>query len=78
MPDVNQSRIQSMLSELKQLGVIKEIDIPEITSGTFCKVVHKTLPTDVVELEGVPVSVGDTVNKVTKVTEKGKLCVVVL
>jgi len=70
-----QTRIQSLLSELVQLGVIKEVDIPEITPGVVCEVIHKTLPTDVVEIEGIPTPVGETINKTTTITERGKLYV---
>ena len=77
MPDINQSKVQSMLSELKQLGVIEEIDIPELVPGSAYEITHKTLPTDVIELEGVPTPVGDKVNKSVTVT-RGKLCVVVI
>lgn len=77
MPDVNQSKVQDMLSELKQLGVLKEIDIPELVSGTVYEITHKTLPTDVIELEGVPTPVGDKVNKSVTIT-RGKLWAVVL
>ena len=77
MPDVNQSKVQSMLSELKQLGVLKEIDIPELVPGTVYEVAHKTLPTDIIELEGVPTPVGDKVNKSVTIT-RGKLWAVVL
>lgn len=77
MPDVNQSKVQDMLSELKQLGVLKEIDIPELVPGTVYEVTHKTLPTDIIELEGVPTPVGDKVNKSVTIT-RGKLWAVVL
>jgi hypothetical protein len=79
MPDVNESKIQSMIDELKQLGVIVELDIPEINEGDYCSVVYSTPATDVVEIDGVPAPVGNEYRSYRIDTKKrGKLCIMTM